>query len=267
MADADGDGLAGLAASADTIIQRRIIANHRDFGERGWAVTNQAGTFDGRNNLPILNQIGLSTLEDELARGDVDRATTKIGGINAALQAGDKTKTPGMLQKLEQKTPTEPDAEIASALGNLLGSDKGFTKSSAARALEKWATADQVELLAAQLDEKDVFVAPPCMKALGRLKASQYAHQIAAKLGEISLRASAKEALVLMGSVAEEAVIPMIENPDQFTRGEVCEVLGAIGTESSLPALRYRAEKDESFLVKSKAKAAMEKIAKKTGEK
>lgn len=187
--------------------------------------------------------------------------------ILAALQAGDKTKTPGMLQKLEQKTPTKPDAEIASALGNLLGSDKGFTKSSAARALEKWATADQVELLAAQLDEKDVFVAPPCMKALGRLKASQYAHQIAAKLGEISLRASAKEALVLMGSVAEEAVIPMIENPDQFTRGEVCEVLGAIGTESSLPALRYRAEKDESFLVKSKAKAAMEKIAKKTGEK
>ena len=100
------------------------------------------------------------------------------------------------------------------------------------------------------------------MKALGRLKATQYAPRLAASLEELSLRAAAREALVLMGPDAEEAVIPMIENPDQFTRGEVCEVLGAIGTEASVPALRYRADKDDSFLVKTKAKQAMERIEK-----
>ena len=33
LADADGDGLAGFAAGANPIVQRRIIANHGDFRE------------------------------------------------------------------------------------------------------------------------------------------------------------------------------------------------------------------------------------------
>jgi len=175
---------------------------------------------------------------------------------------GDLFKLSQSLQKLEQKPPAVPDAEMAAALAKVLATGEGFAKGSAARALEKWATPDQVELLAAQLEKRDAFVNPSCMKALGRLKATQYAPRLAASLEELSLRAAAREALVLMGPDAEEAVIPMIENPDQFTRGEVCEVLGAIGTEASVPALRYRADKDDSFLVKTKAKQAMERIEK-----
>ncbi len=183
------------------------------------------------------------------------------------LASGEKFKLPQLLQKLEQKTPANPDTEIAAALAKVLTNGEGFAKGSAARALEKWATQDQANLLAAQLDQKDPFVTPPCMKALGRLKATQYAPRLAANLGELSLRAAAREALVLMGPDAEEAVIPMIENPDQFTRAEVCEVLGAIGTEASVPALLYRSNKDESFLVKNRAKDAMEKINKRNGPK
>lgn len=182
--------------------------------------------------------------------------------VLADLASAEKFKLPQVIQKLEHKTPAEADPEMAAALAKILASGEAFQKMSAARALEKWATNNEVGLLAEQMDKKDILVAPSCMKALGRLKAVRYAPTIAGKLKELQYRTAAKEALKMMGSGAEEAVIPYIESDDLFTRAEVCEILGEIGTASSVGALRYRADKDDNGLVKIKAKQALENIEK-----
>lgn len=187
--------------------------------------------------------------------------------VLADLATAEKFKLPQVIQKLEQKTPTEADPEMAAALGKILASGETFQKMSAARALEKWATLNEAELLAEQMDTKELLVAPSCMKALGRLKAVRYAPAIAGKLKELQYRAAAKEALKLMGSGAEEAVIPYIASEDLFTRAEVCEILGEIGTAVSEGALRYRADKDDNGLVKIKAKDALEKIERRKPQK
>src|SRR5215472_587688 len=53
LADADRHALTVLAAGADTVIKPKILANHRDFGQRVRSVANQGGTFDRRPDFAV----------------------------------------------------------------------------------------------------------------------------------------------------------------------------------------------------------------------
>jgi hypothetical protein len=59
LADADRHALAVLAASADTVVEREVAADHGDAVEVGRAVADQHRALDRRADLAVLDPIGL----------------------------------------------------------------------------------------------------------------------------------------------------------------------------------------------------------------
>ena len=89
LADADRHALAVLAAGADAVIEREVVADHRDAVQVGRPVADQHGALDRRADLAVLDAIGLGALEHVFARGDVDLAAAEMHGVDAVLHRGD----------------------------------------------------------------------------------------------------------------------------------------------------------------------------------
>src|SRR5580704_14572130 len=89
LADADGDALAVLAASADAVVELEIVADHRYAAQVGRPVADQHGAFDRRADFAVLEPIGFRALEHVFARGDVDLTAAEIDGVDAVLHRGD----------------------------------------------------------------------------------------------------------------------------------------------------------------------------------
>src|SRR5690606_30841252 len=65
LPDADGDALTGLAAGADTGIERHVIADRAHLFKRLATRADQRCALDRRRQLAILDEIGLRAAEDE----------------------------------------------------------------------------------------------------------------------------------------------------------------------------------------------------------
>src|SRR5215831_3050880 len=83
LADADRDALAVLAAGADAGIERHVVADQPDLGQRLGAGADQGRALDRRTELAVLDQVALGDGEYELARHDVDLAAAEIGAVEA----------------------------------------------------------------------------------------------------------------------------------------------------------------------------------------
>src|SRR5215469_10059965 len=70
LANADGYGLAVLTASANAIIELKIVADHRYAVQVGQSVADQHRAFDRRTYLAVLDAVSLGALEHIFARGD-----------------------------------------------------------------------------------------------------------------------------------------------------------------------------------------------------
>src|SRR5271155_2088122 len=79
LADADRHALAVLAAGADAVVERKIVADHGDAVQVGRSVADQHGALDRCADLAVLDAIGLGALEHVFARSDVDLAAAEIG--------------------------------------------------------------------------------------------------------------------------------------------------------------------------------------------
>src|SRR5690606_36032596 len=87
LADARGDALPRLAADADALVDRHIIADAGDFRQHARAVADQRCALDRVAQLAILDLVRLGAAEDELARHDVDLSAAEALGENAGLDA------------------------------------------------------------------------------------------------------------------------------------------------------------------------------------
>src|SRR5439155_18827464 len=83
-ADADGNGLAILATSADTFIQPQVVADHGDAGQHVRTIADQGCAFDGGGDLSVFDHVGFGRREDELAIRDIDLAASEVHGIHTA---------------------------------------------------------------------------------------------------------------------------------------------------------------------------------------
>src|SRR6266566_4359435 len=89
LADADRHALTVLAASADAVIELKIVADHRNAVQVGRPIADQHGAFDRRAKLAVLDPVSFGALKDVFARCDIDLAAAEIAGIDAVLDRGD----------------------------------------------------------------------------------------------------------------------------------------------------------------------------------
>src|SRR5581483_10277082 len=72
-----------LAARAHPVIQLQVVAHHRDSGQHVGPVADQGGAFQGGADAAVLDGVGLTRGENELARSDVHLAAAEVDGIDA----------------------------------------------------------------------------------------------------------------------------------------------------------------------------------------
>src|SRR5262245_20595762 len=85
LANAHRDALAVLAAGAAAGVKREVVADHAYPVEIGWSVADQHGALHRCPDLAVLDAIGLGTLENVLAGGDVHLSAAEIDRVDAVL--------------------------------------------------------------------------------------------------------------------------------------------------------------------------------------
>jgi HEAT repeat protein len=85
---------------------------------------------------------------------------------------------------------------------------------------------------------QDRFDRHDAIKALGAIGGKAAAHALAARLPNKDDRSYAKSALIKMGPVAEESVLPLVGDSNDDVHDAACDVIGQVGTNKSLSKLR-----------------------------
>ena len=139
-----------------------------------------------------------------------------------------------------QRTPPDPDrrAEVASAIEPILKSTDGFTQIAALHALAAWGGKENTPAILPLLRNDNIFVVSEALKALGALKDPSTVDSVAAYLAIDQHRGVAAQALQAMGSMAEPAVLKLLDQGNEATRTEALKVLESIGTEKCIPAVQ-----------------------------
>ncbi len=156
--------------------------------------------------------------------------------------------------------------EVARALGRMLDDRDPFFQEDVSAALIEWATADNIPQLVRLLLAKGHHSETNrnCMQALARLKDQRGADAVAQMLFTRDFQA-AIAALKEMGPLAEDAVLPLLDNDDAALRREVCGILEDIGTSKSLKDLRRHLSGDRGPGVREAARRAVTAIEERDG--
>jgi hypothetical protein len=183
----------------------------------------------------------IQTALDDLASDDAERiaASTKL---------------------LAEKKPQQPNTKVAKALESLmLHSENVGHRAAAAGALKNWGTEASVPSLLKALSDDWVGTRANAAEALCKYAPKNAVKPVAQLLASPHTRGSAAKCLKAIGPDAEDAVLAYIGNGDAWTRSEVCQLLGAIGTRKSLPALK-KAILDDNWMVNNHAREAVKAI-------
>lgn len=183
-----------------------------------------------------------------------------IAGLLEEMKDSNKHKARAAIDKLAKAIPEGDKEAVSKALVESLKTGDHFTKISAAKALVVWGTASASPILLEEVKGKDVFVRKAALDALGVLKPKEAPAVIAPMLIEHSTRGDAANALKAMGSMAEKAVLPYLEDRDAFVQMEACKVLEVIGTKESLEKIKKYGASGKPFAsdVAKKATQAIE---------
>lgn len=119
-------------------------------------------------------------------------------------------------------------AQVAAALERLTNFPE--TRNNAVRALENWATKENVPALA-KLLAQDGTPHAEIMKALARLKDERGAEAVAARLSNFFEREAAVKALQSMGAAAEKALLGCFNHPDQGVRDTARKLLKGLNAD------------------------------------
>ncbi len=122
--------------------------------------------------------------------------------------------------------------EVAQALEPLL--DDGQTREQGARALAKWATADNVPALLKALEPEGGNAWKPIIDALARLKDPRASAVLAAQLGVFPRGADAARALQAIGPAAEKEVVKYVHDKNGGVRQQAAQLLKRFNTKDDV---------------------------------
>ncbi len=172
-------------------------------------------------------------------------AVAKLTGTSPAGQF-DRIEGAKMLATL---APNARRAQVAELLVRQLALADAALGQEIPKALATWGTPDVVPSLIQVLKQDDPasHLSEAAMTALGHLKDPRAVYAIVPRLTKQgAVDPPAQKALVSLGEVAEWPLQKYLNDPDPAIRIAVCEILGQIGTEDSLPALEALIEDDDS---------------------
>ena len=158
------------------------------------------------------------------------------------------------LEALQKMAPLAERREaVALKVAPFLSHNSLPTQMHAVKALAVWHTEKTLPAIIGCADASQSLLRGAAFDALAQVKAPEAAKAVAAHLADDRSRASS--ALVAMGPVAEEAVLPYATQQDKQARLAAIQILGKIGTQKSIPTLR-RLLKYEDGLIRSYARTA-----------
>jgi hypothetical protein len=150
--------------------------------------------------------------------------------------------------------------EVASLLESLARSGEPGTRSAAVRLLKQWGGPANVPLLVSLLSDSDMSLRWPAIDALGFIGGADAAVGVAKCLTARRDFSMAMRALQEIGPEAEDALLPYLKTLGEQDCSRVCQVLGRIGTEKSIPALMDYAAGQSHGIAKIAAEQAVREI-------
>ena len=182
-------------------------------------------------------------------KGDLKRlTTTEHAALLVDVRGVDRLKQRLAVQRLAGFQPAGNRAEIARVLVALASDNDVSMRAAAVKALGVWGTAAEERVFARALEDRELTVRQVAIEALAGRRTARAAETLAelVVLGRDFSQASA--ALRGMGATAEPAVLKLLEHPNLAARREACQLLKAIGTPQSLPALNAAARGADSVV-------------------
>ena len=178
----------------------------------------------------------------------------------AKLKSGNFMVQEAALKELQALPPDRQQRDIAEGIKVVLRTGTQELKIEALKALAQWGQADDAAAVTPLLEGRWPGMAGEAVKTLGQLQGPVAAAALAGLLGGDQHDAAA-QALRPFGKEAEQPLLARITSEDARVRRTVCELLGQVGSEMSLPALRQATE-DADPGVRQAATAALEALQK-----
>lgn len=160
---------------------------------------------------------------------------------------------------LASKGPNARRDEVARKLVPFLKDSNQLTRNQAANALTTWATEASLPALREALRDEWWPVRHFAIAALANIRRPECAEAIVADFAVD--QAPAKDALLQMGSVAEEAVLKLVQHDDPAIRQQACQILAAIGTRRSVSVLREAKQSSNAALAQEAEQAIKAVVA------
>lgn len=141
--------------------------------------------------------------------------------------------------KLQTAELAEVPPGLLELMTGFLNQEDSMLRSAAAKVIADYGTTEQVPALLKLLKDSENSSHYNIIRGLGRLKDKRAAEPLAALIASGSSDAyQAVEALSKIGSDAEDAVLPLLQEKHNETKRQACKVLKDIGTKKSLEPLR-----------------------------
>jgi hypothetical protein len=185
----------------------------------------------------------------------------ELDQVLSDIAKGDDKKVQDAVKRLALAIPIESRRrEVAAALETVLERRARMTASNAVKALGEWGSEENVPALVKAVGDGSVFLRRDAISAVTKFPTPEAAGAVAGRLRELSDRENAVQALQQMGPVAEEPVLPILEDSDVFTRAAACRVLAEVGTSKSLEPLKKLLVSESNGMVGDQAKKAVAAI-------
>lgn len=161
----------------------------------------------------------------------------------------------------------ERRADMVSRLEVVLNDQSGDARAAAAKGLGHWGGKKSIPTLAARLQGFDPGLHAVVIDALAQFKDDEAAAAIAKRIPDVFDRPKATEALKAMDApMAEKAVLPLLKEPNVFTRIEAVKVLADVGGRDSIAPLEEIVNENNVFSA-GPAAEAMKAVKTRIGEK
>ncbi|MDY0168427.1 MAG: SHD1 domain-containing protein [Thermoguttaceae bacterium] len=184
--------------------------------------------------------------EDEAAaRAEAERPTPLEPGerekLIAELRSGNEQQILAAAQRLAKAPATGQRTDVGRALIAAMKDHRPDTQKAIIQALGVWRIPEaERAMIAALRGRHAAFVGRDALAVLAKFRTTAAAQAAAASLASSFTRRAAGDALVAIGPIAEEFTIPFVKDRDHFVSSEACRVLGEIGGEASLVALKQQ---------------------------
>jgi len=181
---------------------------------------------------------------------------------------GRRQHGPFLSDELEELAQLEVVAKRQQLVGKIFlyyaKQPNAFDQRVAIEGLVSWATKRQVpgmiKLLTEEVEGIDWPERQIVIRALCRFQSPQVSRAIASRLVHFTEEKEAEEALIAIGSAAEQAVSKILDHKSEEARESAAEILEKIGTQKSLPALKKALHEEPDHFTKNSIQEAIDAI-------